>query len=525
VELDAGSYLFRAGQPSDALYVVRSGRLQVVQNDVVLTELGRGGVLGELGLLTGVPRSASVRAVRDSRLVRLDRQQFAAFADAGVLTALATGLAVRLQEIEPPLASPVRPENVVVAVVGLDAAAPVAEVATALLGDLKRVLVAVDPGRVNRDGLERAERSCDRVLLAADCSDEGWREFCLRVADRVVVIAGESQQPTAPPYPRAVGADLVLVGGATRDQRIAWEALLQPVSTHSLDRATIGSGTRPLSDRLAGRSLGLVLAGGGARALAHLGVLDELQSAGIVVDRVAGTSLGAVIAAGHACGMDADAVDALVYEYFVRTNPIGDYTLPTKSFIRGRATETGLKTVFAGRVVEELTKEFRCVSVDLLARSAVVHRNGRVSDALACSLRVPGLYPPYQLNNRLHIDGGVLDNLPVRTLAGPEGPVVAVNISFGGSAKSGSKTPRSGPPRIPALGDTLMRTMMMGSGATVDQSLALADVVISPDAAGVGLLEFHQIDAMRESGRIAARASLPAIQALLARPSASREKM
>ena len=165
------------------------------------------------------------------------------------------------------------------------------------------------------------------------------------------------------------------------------------------------------------------------------------------------------------------------------------------------------------------------MSVDLLARSAVVHRNGRVSDALACSLRVPGLYPPYLLNNRLHIDGGVLDNLPVRTLAGPEGPVVAVNISFGGSAKSGSKTPRSGPPRIPALGDTLMRTMMMGSGATVDESLALADVVISPDAAGVGLLEFHQIDAMRESGRIAARASLPAIQALLARPSASREKM
>jgi len=49
--------------------------------------------------------------------------------------------------------------------------------------------------------------------------------------------------------------------------------------------------------------------------------------------------------------------------------------------------------------------------------------------------------------------------------------------------------------------------------------------VISPDAAGVGLLEFHQIDAMREAGRIAARASLPAIQALLARPSASREKM
>jgi NTE family protein len=69
VELKAGSYPFHAGEPSDSLYVVRNGRLQVLQNDVVLRELGRGEAVGELGLLIDAARSASVRAVRDSTLV------------------------------------------------------------------------------------------------------------------------------------------------------------------------------------------------------------------------------------------------------------------------------------------------------------------------------------------------------------------------------------------------------------------------------------------------------------------------
>ena len=73
VELDAGTYLFHQGDPSDGLYVLRSGRLQVRQGEIVLTELGRGAVLGELGLLTDGGRSASIRAVRDSRLINSPR--------------------------------------------------------------------------------------------------------------------------------------------------------------------------------------------------------------------------------------------------------------------------------------------------------------------------------------------------------------------------------------------------------------------------------------------------------------------
>ena len=76
VDVEAGELLFEQGDPTDGLYVLRSGRLQVLQGEVVLTELGRGAVVGELGLLTGQVRSASVRALRDSRLVHLPAEHF-----------------------------------------------------------------------------------------------------------------------------------------------------------------------------------------------------------------------------------------------------------------------------------------------------------------------------------------------------------------------------------------------------------------------------------------------------------------
>ncbi len=167
--------------------------------------------------------------------------------------------------------------------------------------------------------------------------------------------------------------------------------------------------------------------------------------------------------------------------------------------------------------MEELPKEFRCVSVDLLGRRPVVHRRGPVADAVGCSLRLPGIFPPYVYNGSLHVDGGVLDNVPVSALARAEGPLVAVAIGFGGDTKPGSATQNGRPPRVPGIAETLIRTMTMGSGRAAEMTIGQADVVIRPDTRGVGLLEFHQIDAAREAGRIATREALPQILAVLHR--------
>lgn len=512
VELEAGSYLFHAGEASDCLYVVRNGRLQVLQNDVVTTELGRGEVVGELGLLIDAPRSASIRAVRDSTLIRLTKTQFQRIADSGVLEAMVRVLATRLHQAPPPAVPRAATPEAVVAIVGVDVAAPVSLVAAELVTALSGRLQVVDPGRVDRDGLDRAERVADKVVLHAAADDADWRDFCLRSADRVVLVAAHPAPPVAALPARAAGADLVLAGPpAAREHRHLWEELITPRSVHTVRAGNSTADLRPLAARIAGRSVGLILSGGAARAFAHLGVLDELEAAGVAVDRYAGTSMGAIIAALAATGKDAAAVDAHMYEYFIRSNPTSDYTLPSKGLIRGRRTLGALESVFGGQLVEELPKEFRCVSVDLLARRAVVHRRGPLADVVGCSLRVPGLYAPVVYNGALHVDGGVLDNLPVMTLARQEGPLIAVSIGTGQQATpvSATRLPRS--PRVPNVVDTLMRTMTIGSAMASTAVLERADLAIHPDTSSIGFLEWHQIDRARDAGRIATREALPRI--------------
>jgi predicted acylesterase/phospholipase RssA len=151
------------------------------------------------------------------------------------------------------------------------------------------------------------------------------------------------------------------------------------------------------------------------------------------------------------------------------------------------------------------------VSTDLVSRTRQVARRGSLRDATVASMRLPVLFPPIPTDDgRLLMDGGVLDNLPVDVLLErDEGPVVAVNISMGGG--SGSRRGQDHQvrrPRVPALGETLLRTMMIGAGGAVDAAHRLGAAVVTPATMGVGLLEFHQIDRMVLAGREAARALL-----------------
>jgi predicted acylesterase/phospholipase RssA len=337
-----------------------------------------------------------------------------------------------------------------------------------------------------------------------------------------VLVAGRpSPPPGGPVHPAETGADLVLEGEVSRAQLVAWHDAYEPRSSCVL-RGTAGlaSGLLSLGARVSGRSIGLTLGGGGARAFAHIGVLEELDARGIQVDRVSGTSMGALIGALYARGLGADAINAAVYEAFVRRNPLSDYTVPRQSLSRGRKTMRELERAFGGELIEELAKEFRCVSVDLLRRTPVVHARGQVVDAVAASLRLPGLFAPYPLNGSLHIDGGVLDNLPVGALRTGEGPVIAVSIPS--AIARDASGPQGAAPQIPGLVETLLRVMMLSSENTAEAARADADLVITPDTSGFGLLDFRRIDLIREAGRAATRAALasPGSEETLARGSA-----
>ena len=269
----------------------------------------------------------------------------------------------------------------------------------------------------------------------------------------------------------------------------------------------LATGLRPVADRLAGRSLGLVLAGGGARAFAHVGVLRELEEAGLHVDRVDRRERRRRSSPARTRpASTAPTLEEICYAEFVRRRPFSDYRLSGRSLARGHRVRAAMERHYgADTVLEGLPRQLSIVSVDLVSRTRQVHRRGRLVDAALASARLPVLFAPLaQDDGRLLVDGGVLDNLPTDLLVErDEGPVVAVTIGSGGDGPR-----RPGRPRVPGLGDTLMRTMMIGSGGAGDAARARGAWVVGPSSMGVGLLEFHQLDRMVQSGRAAARALL-----------------
>ncbi|MGY2874243.1 NTE family protein [Marmoricola sp. URHA0025 HA25] len=509
IELAAGDWLFQQGDRADAMYVLLSGRLDVVVDGDAVRELGPGAELGELALLTGGRRSGSVRARRDSTLLALSQSVFRSTLETSATTAIAVATAlaealVTARPQEPPAGGPAG----VVAVVGLRNGDPAEAVARTLADALRRHCDVFVSTGLTATELAAAEARHDRVILVAGGDEPDgarWRQSCLRQSDRLVVVA-DSADPPPEHWDGPAQADVVLVGPVPGNARLAaWAEAMRPWQIVTVPHP--GAELTGLVAALSGRSIGLVLAGGGARAMAHIGVIRELEEAGITIHRAAGTSLGAIVAGAYALGLDGEQLHALHHEAFVTANPFGDYTFPSRALTKGRRTPEMLRHYLGeDSRIEALPRLFRCVSTDLTARELVVHRDGTLWEAVAASARLPILTPPLRIEDRLHVDGCVLDNLPVGTLLErDEGPIVAVNIGAGEQAAAGS-----GPQRMPALGDTLLRVMTIGGQGTAQRAREQGAFVITPPSLGVGMLEFHQLDRMVEAGRMAARALLDA---------------
>jgi NTE family protein len=234
-------------------------------------------------------------------------------------------------------------------------------------------------------------------------------------------------------------------------------------------------------------------------------------------------SLGSLVAATTAADFTTEGMYEAFERAFVVNTPSNDFVPPAYSLIRGAKARRMLLEAFGERRIEELALRFFCVSCDLIGREAVLHRAGRVVDALYPSLAIPGVFPPVATDDgRLLVDGGVLDNLPVATMARKgEGPVVAIDVT--GRMGQVGRTERPGMARlrrpvrraltgreaeIPHLGETIVRTVMVGSIDTVAAARLHADLVITPQVEGIGLMDWKALPRVAELGRRAAQEAL-----------------
>jgi EmrB/QacA subfamily drug resistance transporter len=516
VSLAAGDWLFRQGDPGDALYVVVAGRLEVLFEDgsqELVNVKHPGSVIGELALLSGADRGASVRARRDSRLLRLGRAEFdhVLREEPAVQRALMAALATQLARSRTLPDEPQRP--VILALVGLDRGAPLAHVARHLQEALGAygAVVRVDAGEMAEQRAvavaESAERSGGRVLLVADDGDDAWTAFCLRQADVVLGLGCAAAVPDRVLGERRLrGCDLLLADAAAGAVS-SWVEALAPRRRQLLHGDDLRAGVEVVARRLAGRSIGLCLSGGGASGLAHLGVIQELHEAGVIVDRIAGVSFGAFVGALLASGLSPEEIDARCYEEWVRHKPLGDYRLPRHALIRGDRVLAMFARNLPG-TIEELPIEFSCMAADLRKGEEVAFRTGPLAEAVAASMCLPGLAPPRLRDGRLLVDGVLVSALPVHLLSNDEGPIIAVDVTARPASQNGASPRAERRERLPGIGETLFRTALFSGVQATRESRARADLLIVPDTAGVGFLEFHQLDVAKEAGRRAAREAL-----------------
>ncbi len=535
LRVDAGEWLFHEGDPGDAMYIVRAGRLDVVDESTgtVLRQLGRGDALGELALLSSAPRSASVRGARTSDLLTVEKRDFEELLTGSPALSLALNRVLAEQLRDNRSAAPsARPRPTTVTLVGLDEAVPLPELGRQLTEALARHLsvalldgadvapltAGTEPATIYGPLLDRAEAGHDIVVLLAGMlgSPDSWTGYCLQQADRILACTAGGPVPDGLDGHRELqGCDLVAWDvGAGSGAIEGWAAALEPIESHLVCRTSLVADVERVARRLSGRSVGVVLSGGGARAFAHIGVLEELEAAGLTIDRVTGVSMGAFVGALFAMGLDPEEIDRRCFEEWVQRRPLKDYTLPRRSLIRGERAEAMLRRTFGESRIEELPRSFMCASADLRSGRLVVSRWGPLWETVGFSICIPVLAPPQVRGREMFIDGSLVDNLPVDVMADlGEGPIIAVDVKAtfeSSSSGRGVKGRQRSAGTPPSLGETLTRVLLLGSSNTSDSASRHADVIIKPRAAGVGLLEFHQLDAAREAGRAAAREALEA---------------
>ena len=515
LRVPAREWLFHAGDAGDCLYLVVSGRMRVLAErdgrTAVLNTLGPGAVLGELAILTGAERSASVQAVRDTELLEIHGERFEELLrrDVEFGTGLARALAERIQQggaLEPSEA----PTAVVAltALPGVDAGRLWDELETAF-SELGNTVLLAEPAESWGDeegwgaGLGDLERAYEFVLLEAGLDGSAWSTFCLRQADRAVIATeGGLRADPSPP----AGCDLVFLRTPSIDDVASW-ASADPRAHHVIaSEEALPDATRRLARRLTGRSLGLVLSGGGARALAHIGVLQVFAEEKIVVDRYGGCSMGAFIGAMAALGWPPEAMVETCRRQLTRRMPFNDYTFPRHALLRARRIASKLERIFGDVALEQLPYPFFTVSADLLSSRMVVHRTGSLIEAVGSSMAIPGLAPPVLRRAELLVDGGVLNNLPIDVMiAGESGPVVAVDVM----RRLESDDPDANPEALlPTILETLSRATVLGSVGRAESNRELADLLITPDVQDISLRGFKHLDRAVEAGRRAAEEAL-----------------
>ncbi len=560
-----GQVLFREGDVGDCLYIVTYGRLRATKHqnggETLLGEIGSGETVGEMALITGEPRSATVHAARDSELYRLSADAFSALIDQHprVTMQLARRIVTRYTRMMRTHGPGLVPSTIALIPAGREV--PVARFAERLGSALERVGTTVQANSNTVDAavgagasrlalddpdahkvlawLTGQETRARFMLYTADPEPNDWTRRSVRQADRIVIVGNGDEPPgpavalvqellTANDAAPLARVDLVLLHRERRpvySGTSRWLAMKPAPSLHHHVALDAAADVDRVARFLTARTVGVVLGGGGARGFAHIGALRAITEAGLPVDAIGGASMGAYMAAQCALGWDPDRMRDYNRAIWLRYKPMKDYTLPIVSLLSGRGFREVARDFCGDVCIEDLALPFYCVSSNLSRAQVNVHRRGALCAAILASISVPGLLPPVPSAGDLLVDGAILDNVPVDVMkqigaatiiASDVSPAVDLVTDLDANGPVGAwqmvgklrRRSANGSRTAYTIVDVLMRVSMLSSTIAAHATKQQATVYLNLPVAPFTVVDWTRVEQLIEAGYTYARDAL-----------------
>lgn len=560
-----GETLFREGDVPDGLHVVVSGRLLVETGSDTerrhIAEVQAPETVGELALLAGTLRSATVHAARESTVARLPRAAFdSLIAPKAELLMALSKLVVRRHIARPGAVDSHRPDSNFV-VIPLDGRLPLRR----FLHQLRRALRETsdplildarsfdtlygkrgastttfdDPfsGAV-AEWLDDKEVRSDAVIYVGEATLSAWTLRILNRADRVLLLASgdAGQDPARRSIERELAAlfdarahapriDLVLLHAPATIRPENTRRWLAPRRLDAFHHVRLDDRLHfeRLARRLSGKARAIVFSGGGARGYAHLGVQRLIEEEKMPIDFIGGSSMGGLLGASFALDHDVATVERMSAR-FANKRALFDYTLPLTSLMSSGKLTRFCKEVYGDVRIEDLWTPFFCVSSNLADGRERVHDTGLLWEVVRTTISLPGVFSPVPTaNGDLLIDGAVLNTFPVDVMhdrLGGTGSIIGVNVSevpekfdyydFGTSL-SGWRVllsrinPFEPSIRNPRIAETLLRSTDIKGIGRLNETRAMIDMLIEPPVRDIALLDFKRYAEISELGYEEAR--------------------
>lgn len=528
LELDAGDTLFRQGDTDNSLYIVLTGRCRAlaVQDDGklhALGDIGAGEPIGEFALFLGEVRSATVVAIRKSVVLQLSEKEYLNIVARypRFSTQLTQFIVKRLRRNALQQHLEVAAKNI--AVINLQADQDISVYTDAIKARFEslqfpiQVLDEHSPqSHLDQHAMYNSLEENEGLNFLV-CNDQNlhWSRQCIIYADLIVLATDYNADPSI----RDIERQLQLYDKNILNKKI-YLLLLHPadapnpqntqrwlqhrtIDLHLHYRMHHGPDIRRFARIISNRAVGLVLGGGGTKGFAHFGVLKALAEAGIEIDFLGGTSAGAVYGLTSSfCDFDQTKIDYCCQEGVRGKIVQGDFTIPFVSIMSGKKVRNYLQRMLGDTHLEDFWVNSYCVSTNYSNASSHVHQRGLAWKQILASMSIPGVFPPVVINNQLHVDGAVVDNLPIETMYEfPVKHVIAIsltklksrNVEFEEMPSAATllwqKITGRKKYRIPDIGSILINSLTLNSRQKQEIRKSGVDLYVELDLKGVGMLD------------------------------------